>query len=147
MQIESRGGVGDAQGVLGPTLEFLRQHAPFDRMTPSHLEFLAKHLRLGFYSKGKVVVEPSTLSAHTFYIVKQGQVRAEVDRAPAREFGPGDCFPIDAMLARRPVATTQRAALDSFCFELSSENFEKLVAQSEAFRRFCVQSCAGARAR
>ena len=31
---------------------------------------------------------------------------------------PGECFPIGALLAHRPVQTVARAAEDTFCFEL-----------------------------
>ncbi|HLF24012.1 MAG TPA: hypothetical protein VI565_08840, partial [Burkholderiales bacterium] len=47
------------RNILIPTIESLRRHAPFDRMTPPHLEFLAKHLRLAFYPKGEVLIEPA----------------------------------------------------------------------------------------
>ena len=138
-QIDNRGRQ-DAQGVLAPTVEFLRQFAPFDQMTTSHIEFLAKHLRLGFYPRGETIVS-SNRAPHTFYIVKQGRVRvAAEDATSSREFGPGGCFPLADLLARRPVDTVQRAAEDTFCFELDWENFEKLVAQSHAFRNFCLQA-------
>jgi len=34
-----------ARNALTPVIEFLLRHAPFDRMAPAHLEFLAKHLQ------------------------------------------------------------------------------------------------------
>ena len=75
-------------------------------MTPSHLEFLAKHLRLAFYPKGESVMEPASGPARTLYIIKQGRVRGELEsgRSPSAdevwELEPGECFPIGAMLAR-----------------------------------------------
>lgn len=129
----------EPQGLLQPILEFLRQYAPFDRMTTSHVEFLAKHLRLGFYAKGEIITEPGATSAHTLYIVKQGLVR-DATHNPSHEFGPGECFPVDSLLTRRPVTTTKHAAHDTFCFELSWESFETLIAQSQVFRSFCL-SC------
>jgi CBS domain-containing protein len=140
MQTEDRGDLGDALAVLGPTLEFLKQYAPFDSMTTPHVQFLAKHLRLGFYSKGKSVVDAGTATAQTLFIVKQGLVRADAGADAGTERRPGDCFPVDALLARRPVAVTQRAVQDTFCFELGWENFEKLFAQSQVFRNFCLKA-------
>src|SRR5262245_52177137 len=97
------------RNVLAPTVEFLRRHAPFDRMTAAHLEFLAKHLRLGFYAKGEVITEPARGAARTLYLVKQGRVRGALDsgRMPNDdglwELEPGECFPVGAMLGHRPV--------------------------------------------
>lgn len=131
------------RSVLAPTIEFLRRHAPFDRMTGPHLEFLAKHLRLGFYPKGEIIVEPARGTARTLYIIKQGRVRGEITqgRSPTKgevwELEAGECFPIGAMLARRPVIINQRAIEDTFCFELDREHFEKLLALSPAFYDFC----------
>jgi CBS domain-containing protein len=134
--------------VIAPTLEFLRQHAPFDRMAPAHLEFLAKHLRLGFYAKGKVITEAGRGPARTFYLIKQGRVRGEGDsgRRPTEgalwELTAGECFPVGALLARRPIAIKQRAVEDTFCYELDRNDFEQLLAQSPVFHDFCSRRIA-----
>jgi hypothetical protein len=44
--------------VLLPVLEFLRRHAPFDRMAPEHLEFLDKRLQLTFYAQDEKITDP-----------------------------------------------------------------------------------------
>jgi len=149
-----------ACNVLAPVLEFLRQHAPFDRMGNAHLEFLAKHLKLGFYARGEVITEPAHGAANRFYIIKQGRVRGETrdEQKPvvapagpsardirmsypsekgAWELVVGECFPVGALLARRPVRTVQRAVEDTFCFELDREDFERLLALSRVFHDFC----------
>jgi CBS domain-containing protein len=147
-QTDSHSRAGEAQNVLTPTLEFLRQHAPFDRMAAPPLEFLAKHLRLGYHPKGKLIAEPGHGPARTFYIIKQGRVRGEVDggRRPTEgelwELTPGECFPIGALLARRPIAIKQRAVEDTFCFELDRDEFEKLLTQSPVFHDFCSRRIA-----
>jgi len=130
--------------VLAPTLEFLRRHAPFDRMAGAHLEFLAKHLRLGFYLKHEVITEPAQGVATRLYLIKQGRVRAELAQGEREvwELEPGECFPIGAMLARRPTAMRYRAVEDTFCFELERERFEKLLALSPVFHDFCSRRLA-----
>lgn len=136
------------RNVLAPTIEFLRRHAPFDRMAGAHLEYLAKHLRLGFHAKGEVITDSGHGSARTLYIIKQGCVRGELEsgRSPSTdevwELDPGECFPIGAMLARRPVAIKQRAVEDTFCFELDREDFDKLLIQSPVFHDFCSRRLA-----
>lgn len=131
------------RNVLAPTVEFLRRHAPFDRMTAAHIEFLAKHLRLGFYAKGEVITEPSRGVARTLYIVKQGRVRGALEsgRTPGEdglwELEPGECFPIGAMLGHRAVVMKHGAVEDTFCFELERDDFDKLLSLSPVFRDFC----------
>lgn len=134
--------------MLAPTVEFLRRHAPFDRMAGAHLEFLAKHVRLGFYPKGAVVAEAAHGPALSLYIIKQGRVRGELEngRSPLRdevwELEPGECFPIGALLARRPVLMRHSAAEDTFCFELERDDFDKLLALSPVFHDFCSRRLA-----
>ena len=129
-------------------MEFLIRHAPFDRLAPAHLEFLAKHLRLGFYANGEVITEPSDGAASRFFIIKQGRIRGEIgDKASSAEDGAwelvtGECFPIGALLARRPVRTHHRAVEDSFCFELDREHFDHLIDQSPVFHDFCTRRLA-----
>ncbi|HEX5513768.1 MAG TPA: DUF294 nucleotidyltransferase-like domain-containing protein, partial [Gammaproteobacteria bacterium] len=54
----------------------------------------------------------------------------------------GECFPIGALLASRPVRTIARAAEDTFCFELPREEFDKLLQKSAVFRDFCTRRLA-----
>ncbi len=150
-----------ARHALAPVIEFLLRHAPFDRMGATHLEFLAKHLKLGFYAKGEVITEPMSGAARHFYIIKQGRVRGEsadgtsVSRGPrlgpigetktedgAWELVVGECFPIGALLARRSVHAVHRAVEDTFCFELDREYFDNLLTQSPVFHDFCSRRLA-----
>lgn len=135
-----------ATSVIAPVIEFLRRHAPFDRMADSHLEFLATHLRLGFYAKGEVITEPGRGAAGIFYIIKQGRVRGELETGPSEdsawELVTGECFPIGALLARRPVHTLHRAVEDTFCFELARDDFDKLLSLSPVFHDFSTRRLA-----
>jgi len=137
-----------ASAVLAPVVEFLARHAPFDRMNPAHLEFLAKRLRLGFYARNEQITEPGQGPASMFYIIKQGRVRgeAENEQGPSEEGAwelvAGECFPIGALLGRRPVRTLHRAVEDTFCFELERDDFDKLLALSPVFQDFCSRRLA-----
>jgi CBS domain-containing protein len=95
-----------------------------------------------------VITEPARGAAGHFYIIKQGRVRGETSDAtgPAEdgawELVAGECFPIGALLAHRPVHTVHRAAADSFCFELEREDFDRLLALSPVFHDFCTRRLA-----
>ncbi|MFA5626617.1 MAG: DUF294 nucleotidyltransferase-like domain-containing protein [Thiohalomonadaceae bacterium] len=132
---------------LAPILEFLQQHAPFAQMAASHQEFLAKRLKLGFYARGEAITGPDDGPVNRFYIIKQGRIRGDLDEdtpetESAWELVTGESFPIGALLSRRPAHTTNRAAEDTFCFELEREDFDKLLQQSPVFRDFCTRRLA-----
>ncbi len=129
---------------LLPVIEFLRRHAPFDQMTAPHLEFLARRLKLAFYGRGEVIIGPAEGPADRFFIIQQGRVRGESggESGGAWELTPGECFPVGALLGRRPVRLIQRAVEDTFCFELAREGFDRLLAQSPVFHDFCTRRLA-----
>jgi len=134
-----------ASAVLAPVIEFLARHAPFDRMAATHLKFLAQRVQLAFYPKGEAITDPAQGTAGRFFIIKQGRVRGEVEPGgdhDAWELHAGECFPIGALLSRRPVRMAQRAVEDTFCFELTRDDFDTLYADSPEFRDFCSRRLA-----
>ncbi len=131
--------------ALTPIVDFLKQHAPFDQMAMAHLEYLAKRLRLVFYAKDSVVTQPSAGQSSTLYIIKQGRIRGETedgDRKNGWELIAGECFPVGALLARRPVRTVSRAAEDTFCYELDRADFDALLQKSPVFNDFSTRRLA-----
>ncbi len=134
-----------ASAVLAPVVEFLSRHAPFDRMAPAPLQYLARHAELAFYAKGETITEPARGPAERFFIIKQGRVRGEIEPGAEHEVWElqvGECFPVGALLSRRPVRMAQRAVEDTFCFELAREHFDRLYAESPEFRDFCSRRLA-----
>jgi CBS domain-containing protein len=134
-----------AGAVLAPVVEFLVRHAPFDRMAAIHLEFLAQRVQLAFYAKGEAITDPAQGMSGRLFIIKQGRVRGEVEPGgdhDAWELHAGECFPIGALLSRRPVRVAQRAVEDTFCFELTRDDFDTLYADSPVFRDFCSRRLA-----
>jgi CBS domain-containing protein len=53
----------------------LRAHAPFDEMEPAALEFLGRHLSLGYHPRGALLLGPQSGAVERLYIVKEGAVR------------------------------------------------------------------------
>jgi len=114
-------------------------------MASSHLEFLAQRSQLAFYAKGEAITDPAQGTAERFFIIKQGRVRGEVEPGgdhDAWELHAGECFPIGALLSRRPVRMAQRAVEDTFCLELTHDDFDTLYADSPEFRDFCSRRLA-----
>ncbi|MFO8154485.1 MAG: DUF294 nucleotidyltransferase-like domain-containing protein [Pseudomonadota bacterium] len=123
---------------LQPTVDFLRRHAPFADMSGADLQWLARRLKLTFFPRGELLTAPEQGEAELFYIIKQGRVRGEAGGdAEAWELVTGECFPIGALLSRRPVHTRHRAVEDTFCFELPRDDFDALRERSPLFQDFC----------
>jgi CBS domain-containing protein len=134
-----------AEQLIQATIETLTPHAPFDRMEPEALHLLASRLRLAYYPKGATVIAPARDPVTRLYIVKQGAVRG----LPSAEFrtgslveivlGPGECFPIGALIGKRPTAYRYTAEEDVFIYELGEEDFRAVLDRSPQFQRFCNQ--------
>lgn len=57
-------------------LDFLRRHAPFDRMEPDALRFLGERLSTAFYPAESEILVPEDGPPRFFYIVYRGKVQA-----------------------------------------------------------------------
>lgn len=127
-------------------LLFLKKHAPFNQMLPAHLEFLSLHLKTVFYSCDDRIIQPEDGTVETFFLIRQGRVNGEiiegVHREKLLELCAGECFPIGALLSKRPVSLTQVAAEDTICYELKRHEFEYLLQQSKVFQDFCSRRLA-----
>ena len=129
-------------------LSFITRHAPFDRMELPHILWMLERMDLGYYAEGEVIISPEQGAVDRFLVIKQGMVHGEQNVAHASEadtwleLGEGECFPLGALLANRRVASLYRAGSDSFCYELSADDFRELIGMSAAFRDFCTRRIA-----
>jgi CBS domain-containing protein len=126
----------NAPGLVAATLAALRQHAPFDEMEPAALRFLAARLRLAYFPRGQRIVGPESGVVERLYVLKQGYVRSSGDGADVTLVA-GECFPIAALIGRGATVYSYQAERDSFCWELSAEDFSGLVERSPRFHAFC----------
>jgi len=130
--------------VAAATLDLLQRHAPFDRMDQESLAYLTGHLKLAYYAKGRVILEPRHGAVRTLFIVQRGLVRGDLgaDSLPQPgqlEFGEGECFPLGAVADNRPTAYTYTAAEDTFCYETGADVVAELMRRSPVFHAFHTQ--------
>lgn len=129
-------------------LSFFAAHAPFDRMEQAHLLWMIERMQLGYYAQGEVIVSPEQGVVERFLVIKQGLVQGEQSVANASEADTwlelveGECFPLGALLAHRPVASLYRSVVDTFCYELPLADFHTLLGLSAPFRDFCTRRIA-----
>ncbi len=126
-------------------MDFLKRFSPFDRMEPEALNFLAQRAALAFHARGSEVLTPEMGQARHFYIVQRGKIQArQVGAATVTEYssmtlGAGECFPIGAISASRPSTNAYTAIEDSYCFQITAEDFLQLMQLSPVFHLFCTQ--------
>ena len=133
------------RGLIDLTVQLLRAHAPFDRMDPAHLEFLARSLKIAYFPTDAVILAPEQGEPKHLHIIKQGAVltgSAKVDFGSGLALHQGECFPLGAMLARRPVSRSYFSSKDTFCYLLPATIFHQLLEQSAPFQSFCTQRIA-----
>jgi len=129
-------------------LSFFSAHAPFDKMEPAHLLWMIERMQLGYYAEGEVIVSPEQGNVERLLVIKQGMVQGEQNVAHASdsdtwlELSVGECFPLGALLAHRPVASIYRSVIDTFCYELPLADFHNLLGMSAPFRDFCTRRIA-----
>lgn len=134
--------------LLNATLAHLTRFAPFSEMAREHLEWMITHLSLAYFPKDSVLLDPSQGSVSFFSVIKQGSVVGEQVAGRAEKDGAnwqlteGECFPLGALLADRPVANVYRAAVDTFCYQLPAVQFTELLQRSAVFHDFCTRRIA-----
>jgi CBS domain-containing protein len=119
--------------------QLLARYLPFSMMAPEHLDFVVRHVEVAYFEPGEIILSPADELPRHCHIVKQGRVQGETadTREVAFEAGPGDCFPVGALLAGRPVSLVYRAVTDTFCLLLPRQRFEQLAQISPPFLDFC----------
>jgi CBS domain-containing protein len=123
--------------------QLLTPHVPFSQMEAADLDYLVGAVEVAYFAPGEVILAPSGAAPNSCFIVKQGRVRGTpagagaASAAPAFEAGPGECFPVGALLAGRAVTLNYTAVGDTFCFVLSRAAFDQLTRRSAAFLDFC----------
>ena len=121
--------------------QLLARYMPFSSMTPEHLNFVIEHVEVAYFEPGETILGPAAEPPSHCYIVKQGRVQGETTNEKqgevAFEAGVGDCFPVGALLAGRPVSLVYRSMTDTFCLMLPRARFEQLAQMSGPFLDFC----------
>lgn len=137
-----------ANSLIQATAEHLSQFAPFDQMDAEHVLWLAQHATLGYFAQGEAVLSPEQAEPVAFFIIRQGVVQGEQGAAQEPEdrawleLHEGECFPLGALLANRPVTSIYRASSDTFCYIVPAADFLRLTRLSAAFYDFCTRRIA-----
>ena len=142
----SRASASAAESLAAAALAFLRRYPPFDEMEDEALQFMARRLSLAYYPKGTALFAPGQGKPHHFHLIQRGLVqRADGEpagAAPITTLGPGECFPIGALVEGTPGDSTFTAAADTFCYQLPAADFGELLRRSPRFHDFATRRLA-----
>lgn len=135
-----------APSLIASTAADLRRHAPFDAMDADLLALAAARLKLRYFAAGTVILAPSYGQITELFIIQKGVVEGRDPSPPAGRSAEtsalsltdGECFPVGALLARRPTYLVFKAVKDCFCYEMDGALFEDLMDRSREFRHFCT---------
>ena len=139
---------GKQTGVAAAVVAFLGLHPPFDRMDGAALGAFAAAIRVVYFAQDEAIVSPDTGAANTFFVIQRGRVTVEQSDSnahagsPELVIGPGECFPIAALIGGRATTSTYRAAGDVFCYAVSGERFRELLQLSPVLLDFCTRHLA-----
>ena len=119
--------------LLSALREELQRHPPFGQMAPEHVDALLAASREAYYAPGEVITGPDDGVAAWLYVLRQGSASGRRgDAAPASEVGPGEMFPVAAVLGERPTTSVFTAHEDCFCLAVPAATVRAVAAQSPA---------------
>ena len=131
-----------APTVIAGLRQALKAHAPFAQMQDADLDEVVRTCVVRYFAPGETLLAPDAARPTHCLFVRQGSVRG-VRPMPAGgggaqwEHGPGDLFPLGALVARRGVTSVYTALTDIFVLAFPTAVFDALVERSAVFKDFC----------
>lgn len=127
------------------TEQFLRRYEPFDTMEDDSIAFLASRAKIAFYPKGSILLDPEHGAPANLFILRDGTIqRREVSELPTLlqltgTLGPGDCFPLGAVMGQRPSTNRYVAIDDVTVLLLPADDYLALLQKSQVFSLYCTR--------
>jgi len=134
-----------AASLREATIVHLSRFSPFSEMRREDLEWMVERLSLVYTPRDGILLDPAQGPVSHFYVIKQGAVVGESaagGEGAHWQLVEGECFPLGALLAHRPVGNVYRAVEDTFCYRLASAHFDELLRRSPPFHDFCTRRIA-----
>ena len=81
--------------MAGATINFLKKHAPFNKMTSDALLDFAQKSQIAFYPAGSTIVGPESGNVRYFYLIESGKAstgRVDSTSRPAKSPSPNIRF-------------------------------------------------------
>lgn len=110
----------------------LGHRLPFSRMQAAHVHAFVAAAEQLYFAPGEPVLQPADGPTQHLICVRQGSVvsRRGGDAEQPLAYGPGDLFPVGAMVSGRPVSANYTADEDCFCLRVPARQVMALAAES-----------------
>ncbi len=116
---------------------------PFADMGAEAQALMCRHLEQVFFPAGAEILGPDSGAAGNFYLIERGAVRRRpLAEAAETTLKAGDFFPLAALLAGQPADAVFVASEDCYCYRLTAEYFQALLAASGELARYCTRTLA-----
>lgn len=99
-------------------IDFLGKQSPYDRLSPSDLERLSRHVEVEFFPAGAVIVAAHQPQLEHLYVVRTGSVEVADRTHVVDELGPGDTFGHLSLLSGLPPPLSVTATTDTLCYRV-----------------------------
>jgi CBS domain-containing protein len=130
-----------SEPILSSELNIIKELSPFDAIPEERLRTLLAHCSIAFFRHGSTILHPEIApSAPTFWIVRQGRVRATAfDRTQPsmnaeHHVEVGELFPAEAMLGRGPSWRVYSADEDCYLWQIEGDEIERWLAEPSVMR-------------
>jgi len=125
---------------LSEVVDFLKVHAPFDRLRPALLEDAARQIEIIYRRKGDVLLRIGQANA-ALAVIRRGAV--EVHDADGRlvfQLAEGESYGLPSLLTGKPVRNRVTLIEDGLIYLLPVAEFRALCAADAGFDQFYVRT-------
>ncbi len=131
--------------ILEDVVAFLKKVPPFQFLSDSDLQAVARNLSMEFYPKDMVIQQQDGPPSDALRIIKKGGVKIVLASPDGSEVvidyrGEGDTFGFLSMVGKDRVRTNVVAVDDTLCYLLGKEMVIKLLDSNISFTEFFLQS-------
>lgn len=133
---------GGAQEVV---LSFLQRTLPFNELSQPQLEDLSQAAVIGFYPKGKLILEQNKTDVSDLYVIQKGGVRVFLKSDDGSETlvdyrGEGAYFGAIALVQGSKANLNVQTVEDSFCYLFPGHVFLDLIGKNPGFATHYLKS-------
>ncbi|WP_448584183.1 putative nucleotidyltransferase substrate binding domain-containing protein [Thermocrinis sp.] len=122
---------------------FLKEHEPFNYLSPEVLKSLVYNLQVQYYKKDEVIFQEGQAPLNNLYIVRKGVVLLKRDAEIIDYLQEGESFGFVSLLTGKPPSSTAVVYEDCLLFLLPEKIFKKLCREYEAFNQYFLKKLAG----
>lgn len=122
---------------------FLREHEPFNLLTPEVLRSVVYNLQVQHYQKDEVIFQEGSAPLSSLYIVRKGVVLLKRGSEVLDYLQEGDSFGFVSLLTSERPSSTAIAYEDTLLFLLPDKLFKKLCKDFEAFNQYFLRKLSG----